>query len=610
MNKLKMTDLAGFAAELKQARSKYKGYLLFCTGSSCSNRGNNDLLAEMKRLVGEAGLENDYFPMATGCNGFCSAGPLMVVQPEGIFYQKLKLADLPLIVEQHLKGGKPVEKLMFKDPVTKEINPKIDEIGFFAGQKPIALRNRGKLNPENIEDYISMGGYESLREVLAQGDPEAVINEVIASGLRGRGGGGFNTGRKWEAGRKAANEKNEEIYVVCNANEFIRMGDSIISTDPHSVLEGMLIGAWAVGAKDGFIYIRQENELTMKRLHTALRQARELGLLGENILGTDFSFDISIHRAPEAFIAGESSAIMQSMSGRVAEPQAKYVHNTESGFRGKPTVLNNVETWANIPVVIAKGSEWFAENNTKIISLVGDINNTGQAEVPLRMPLRQIVEQIGGGVPAGRAVKAVQTGGSTGGIIPAENLDIPYTYCTLAEAGSIIGSGSVMVIDDHKCMVETARYFIEFLSGESCGKCTPCREGLFQMNKILTRICDGEGREGDLETLEELAITVKETSLCKLGVTAPNPVLTALKHFREEFEEHIRDKKCRAGVCKALVTYSINADKCVGCTLCARNCPVDAIAGEVKKLHVIDTEKCIKCGICYETCKFDAVEVK
>jgi NADH:ubiquinone oxidoreductase subunit F (NADH-binding) len=520
-----------------------------------------------------------------------------------------------------------VTRLLHKDPKTGKKNEKMAEIAFFAKQQLIALRNKGLIDPEQIDQYIARDGYKTLRHVLTELKPEQVIHEVKLSAIRGRGGGGFPAGVKWESGRKAAQQRNEVIYVVCNGDEGdpgAFMDRSIIETDPHSVLEGMAIGAYAVGAREGYIYIRKEYPLAQERLRIAIDQARARGLLGKNIFGTGFDFDIHIHRGAGAFVCGESTALMASMAGRPGEPRAKYIHNVEYGFRDKPTVLNNVETWANIPVILEKGGKWFAgigsgdvtenpwngSSGTKVFSLVGRIRNTGLVEVPMGITLREIIEDVGGGIPDGGKFKAVQTGGPSGGCLPASLLDMPVDFDSLTEAGSMMGSGGMIVMDEHTCMVDVARYFINFLVDESCGKCTPCREGLFALNRILTRICNGEGRPGDLELLEEISQTVQETSLCQLGGSAPNPVLSTLRYFREEYEEHIEHKRCPAGACKALVHYSINADKCTGCVACIKPCPSQAISGQLKKLHVLDQAKCIKCGICYEVCKFDAVEVR
>lgn len=625
MTVLKKDDLKKIADSENKKLSGYKGMLMVCTGTGCVSAKGFDILNKMKAVLKEKGLDNDYLAVGTGCSGFCAAGPIVVLQPGGIFYRKLKEKDIDEIVESHLIGGNPVERLLHKNPVTGEINKTMAEIGFFSKQQLIALRNRGLIDPENIDHYIARGGYESLRKVLEEKNPEGIIKEVIRSGIRGRGGGGFPTGVKWESGLKARKERDEVIYIACNADEGnpgAYSDRSIIEADPHSVIEGMLIGAYAVGSNDGYIYIRKEYPLATERLHKAIDAAREYGLLGKNILGSGFSFDIHVHLGAGAFVCGESTALMASLSGRAGEPRAKYIHNVEYGYRSKPTILNNVETWANIPVIIEKGAEWFASigtgdvsenpwngsSGTKVFSLVGDIRNTGLVEVPMSITLREIIEDIGGGIPNGRKFKAVQMGGFSGGCIPSDLLDIKVDFDSLREAGSMMGSGSIMVMDDHTCMVDMARYFVDFLVDESCGKCTPCREGLYALKNTLERLCKGEGKEGDIEFLEEVSRTIIDTSLCQLGGSAPNPVLSTLRYFREEYEEHIKEKKCRGGVCKALIKYTINQN-CTGCRACALQCPVEAISGEKEKLHTIDPGKCIKCGICYEVCKFDAVEV-
>ncbi|MCK4414392.1 MAG: NAD(P)H-dependent oxidoreductase subunit E [Candidatus Eisenbacteria sp.] len=620
-------DLDRIASEHQAARSQYKGMLMVCTGTGCVSAGGFAIRDRLQALLAERKLESDFLVVGTGCNGFCAMGPIVVVQPEGIFYQQVTEEDLTEIIEQHLLGGRPVERLLHKDPVSGAINPKMSDIGFFTKQQLIALRNKGLIDPENIEDYIARGGYRALRKALGAMTPADVRQQVLASGIRGRGGGGFPAGVKWEAGYQAAQERGEEIYIVCNGDEGdpgAFMDRSIVETDPHAVIEGMLLGAYAVGARQAFVYIRLEYPLALERLETALAQARAAGLFGERILGSDFSCDIQIHRGAGAFVCGESTALMASMSGRPGEPRAKYVHNVEYGYRDKPTVLNNVETWANIPPIIEKGAEWFARigtgdvrenpwngsSGTKVFALVGDIRNTGLVEVPMGITLREIVEEIGGGIPNGRAFKAIQTGGPSGGCLPADKLDMPVDFDSLTEAGSMMGSGGMIVMDEKICMVDVARYFVDFLLDESCGKCTPCREGLFALSRTLDRICRGEGRDGDIEFLEEVSKTVQETSLCQLGATAPNPILSTLQYFRDEYEEHIREGKCRAGVCKALIRYTIDAEKCNGCHACFKPCPTDAITGDPKAVHLIDEGKCIRCGICYEVCRFDAVEVR
>jgi len=619
-------DLDTVAAEERARAAGYKSMLMVCTGTGCVSANGFTIRDNLESLLAARGLSRDYLVVPTGCNGFCAMGPIVVVQPEGTFYQKVGVKDLEEIIDTHLLGGQPVARLLHADPVTGAVGRTAGEIGFFSKQQLIALRNKGLVDPENIDHYIARGGYAALRKAVTGMRPEEVIHEIIRSGLRGRGGGGFPAGVKWESALKAKQARNEVAYIVCNGDEGdpgAFMDRSIIETDPHAVIEGMLIGAFAVGATEGFIYIRKEYPLAMDRLHIALDQARARGLLGEDILGTGMRFDIKVHRGAGAFVCGESTALMASMSGRAGEPRAKYVHNVEYGYRDKPTVLNNVETWANVPVILEKGGAWFASigtgdvsenpwngsSGTKVFSLVGDIRNTGLVEVPMGIRLREIIEDIGGGIPNGRRFKAVQTGGPSGGCLPESLLDMPVDFDSLTEAGSMMGSGGMIVMDDHTCMVDVARYFIDFLVDESCGKCTPCREGLAALSHTLARICRGAGREEDLAFLEELSETVRETSLCQLGGSAPNPVLSTLRYFREEYLEHIREKRCRAGVCKELITYSIDAERCDGCAACGRACPNGAITGEPRKTHAILYDKCIKCGICIEVCKRGAVEV-
>ncbi|MBN1163600.1 MAG: NAD(P)H-dependent oxidoreductase subunit E [Candidatus Krumholzibacteriota bacterium] len=623
--RLKPQDLEKIVRREKKTASGYRAMLMVCTGTGCVSAKGFDIRNRLNEVIKERKLEKDYLVVGTGCNGFCAMGPIVVVQPEGTFYQQVRKTDVEEIV-QGLVEGQVVERLLHRDPVSKKVNEKMQDIAFFSKQQLIALRNKGLIDPENIDHYIARGGYQALKNVLAGMPPEDVRKEIIASGIRGRGGGGFPAGIKWESGSRAARERKEEIFVVCNADEGdpgAFMDRSIIETDPHSVIEGMCIGAYATGAREGLIYIRKEYPLAMERLKKAISQCRAYGLLGRNILHSGFDFDIHIHRGAGAFVCGESSALMASLAGKAGEPRSKYVHSVEYGFRDKPTVLNNVETWANIPVIVDKGASWFASigtgdvsenpwngsSGTKVFSLVGDIRNTGLVEVPMGITLREIVEEVGGGIPDGHRFKAVQTGGPSGGCLPESKLDMKVDFDSLTEAGSMMGSGGMIVMNDKTCMVDVARYFVDFLIDESCGKCTACREGLHLMSNLLGRICNGEGRAGDIEKLEELCDTVRETSLCQLGGSAPNPVLSTLKYFGDEYREHIEDKKCRAGICKALITYRISETNCTGCTLCAKRCPVKAISGEAKKVHTLDGGKCIKCGICYEVCKFDAVEV-
>jgi len=625
LEKLNGDSLEMIKAREEENRARYKGALMVCTGTGCVSAKGLNIHDSLKKELKERGLDNDYLVVKTGCNGFCAVGPIVVVQPQGVFYQKVSMEDIGSIIDDHLLGGNIVEELLYKDPQTEQTYTSMDEIEFFTEQQLIALRNKGLIDPENIDHYIARDGYKALAKTLEM-DSDAIIKEVTVSGIRGRGGGGFPAGVKWQSCKKAMEEREEPSYIVCNADEGdpgAFMDRSIIETDPHSVIEGMLIAAKALQAKEGFIYIRKEYPLAMERLEKALEQARSRGLLGDSIMGTDFSFDIHIHRGAGAFVCGESTALMASMSGKAGEPKAKYIHNTEYGYRDRPTVLNNVETWANIPEIILKGASWFADigtgevkenpwngsSGTKVFSLVGDVNNTGLVEVPMGITLHDIVYKVGGGIPDGRKFKAIQTGGPSGGCIPDDMLDMGVDFDSLTEAGSMMGSGGMIVMDDHTCMVDVARYFINFLIDESCGKCTPCREGLFALSKILTRITKGEGREDDLEQLQELSETIEASSLCQLGGTAPNPVLTTLRFFEDEYIKHIKDKICPAGVCTELITYSIN-DNCTGCVICAKNCPTEAVSGEPKELHTINQEDCIKCGICLESCKFNAVEVK
>lgn len=599
----------------------YRAHLMVCAGTGCVSSRALRVKEALERENKRHGLEGEVRIVPTGCNGFCALGPIMVVQPEGIFYHSLKEKDIPLLVEEHFIKGRPVKKLMYTPPEAKEPVSTMREIEFFSKQMPIVLRNRGLINPENIDEYIARDGYQALAKVLTSMTPEAVISEIHASGLRGRGGGGFPTGIKWASCRKA---KGDIKYVICNADEGdpgAFMDRSIVESDPHAVIEGMIIGAFAIGSHQGFVYIRKEYPLALERLMHAIKQAREYGLLGENIFGTGFNFDIEVHRGAGAFVCGESTALMASLEGKVGEPRAKYVHTVEQGLYNKPSNLNNVETWANVPQIILGGAKWFSSigtgdvsespwggsKGTKIFSLVGKVNNTGLVEVPMGITLREIIYEIGGGIQGNKRFKAVQTGGPSGGCLPEALLDLQVDFDSLTEAGSMMGSGGMIVMDENDCMVDVAKYFMEFLCDESCGKCVPCREGLHRMSEMLRAITEGKGKEEDIQTLEELSQVMIDGSLCALGTTAPNPVLSTLRYFRNEYEAHIKDKKCPAGVCKALITFSIDPEKCVGCGLCAANCPEKCITGEKKQVHTLDTSRCIKCGVCYDFCKFDAV---
>ncbi|MCX6601669.1 MAG: NADH-quinone oxidoreductase subunit NuoF [bacterium] len=600
---------------------------MVCAGTGCVANHSFEIKKALEDEVKKRGLENEVQVVATGCNGFCAEGPLMVVQPEGIFYHQVTIKDIPHLVEEHFLKGRPVQKLMYVPPDAKAPIPKMSDISFFNRQMLIALRNRGLIDPEKIDEAIGRGAYSALAKVLTAMTPPEVVSLIKASGLRGRGGGGFPTGIKWETCRKAHGEPK---YIICNADEGdpgAFMDRSIIEGDPHSVLEGMLIGAYAIGSHHGYIYIRQEYPLARERLTIAVQQAREYGLLGDNIFGTGFQFDIKVARGAGAFVCGESTALMASIEGRVGEPRAKYIHTVEHGLWNLPTCLNNVETWATVPEIILKGAEWFTSigtgdvsknpwggsKGTKVFSLTGKVKNTGLVEVPMGITLREIIYDIGGGIPKGKQFKSVQTGGPSGGFLPASLLDLQVDYEQLTEAGSMMGSGGMVVMDEDNCMVDMAKYFLAFTQDESCGKCTPCREGTMRMLETLERITQGKGREEDIQLLEDLSQFVMDASLCALGGSAPNPVLTSLRYFREEYITHIRDKKCPAHVCRELNVYTIDPGLCVtkghGCGVCRRQCPENAITGEKNVAHVVSQELCKKCGVCYDVCKFDAVKV-
>jgi len=594
----------------------YRAHLMVCTGTACVSCGSLEIKRVLEDEIRKQGLEDEILVVATGCNGFCGQGPIMAVQPDGVFYQKLTPKDIPYLVEEHFLKGRQVKKLMYTPSEKEAPIPKLSEIGFFKKQRLIALRNKGLIDPEKIDDYIARDGYKALAKALTSMSLEEIIKEIKDSGLRGRGGAGFPTGLKWEICRNA---RDNPKYIICNADEGdpgAYMDRSIIESDPHSVIEGMLIGAKAIGSHKGYMYIRSEYPLALKRFEIAIKQAKEYGLLGKNIFDTGFNFEIEIREGSGAFVCGEETSLIHSIEGISPEPRQRPPFPAQSGLWGKPTNINNVETWANVPRIILRGADWFASmgteksKGTKVFSLVGKINNTGLVEVPMGITLREVIYDIGGGIPGGKKFKAVQIGGPSGGVVPSSLLDLPIDYERLTEVGSMMGSGGMVVMDENTCMVDIAKYFLTFTNNESCGKCTSCREGSAAMLEVLTRISEGKGEKGDIDFLQELGQAVKDASQCGLGQTLPNPVLSSIKHFREEYEAHIKYKRCPAKVCKALIKYEVNDEKCTGCLLCDKECPTQAIIGEKKKPQTIDQSKCIKCGICYEVCKFDAIEVK
>jgi NADH:ubiquinone oxidoreductase subunit F (NADH-binding)/(2Fe-2S) ferredoxin/Pyruvate/2-oxoacid:ferredoxin oxidoreductase delta subunit len=590
--------------------------LLVCAGTGCVSCGAFKVKEAIEKELQKKKLQDEVMVIATGCNGFCERGPILMVHPDGVFYQQLKVDDIPFLIEEHLLKGRPVKKLMYIPPEEKEPIPRMKDIEFFKHQRLIVLRNRGRIDPEKVEEYIAFDGYEAMGKALSEMTPEKIISEITASGLRGRGGAGFPTGKKWATGRAA---KGSPKYLICNGDEGdpgAFMDRSVLEADPHAVLEGMVIGAKAIGAEKGFIYIRHEYPLAIKRVEIAIKQAKDSGLLGEDILGTGFSFDLEIVQGAGAFVSGEETALMASVEGRIAMPHQRPPYPAQKGLWNKPTVINNVETWATVPNIILRGAKWFSglgtrtSKGTKIFSLVGKINNTGLVEVPMGITLRDVVYGIGGGIPGGREFKAVQIGGPSGGCIPAKMLDLPVDYESLTGAGAMMGSGGLIVMDDKTCMVDIAKYFLNFLRDESCGKCVSCREGTQRMWEIVKKITEGKGTEKDLALLEEVAQTCKDASLCGLGQTAANPVLSTLQYFRHEYEAHILDRRCPAGVCTALIRYVVVAEKCTGCQACKNACPTQAIKGTLKDVHLIEQTKCIKCGACQEACRFEAIEAQ
>jgi len=605
--------LAALRSSLKKSREQIRHTIAVCGGTGCRAQGSESIRDVFVEEIKKAGLESTVDIKMSGCHGLCEMGPIVLINPGDIFYVRVKAEDVPEIVKETLIGGKHIDRLCYTGP-DKKVYTTYPEVPFYKHQERLILGLNGYIDPANIDDYIASGGYSGLAKVLSERTPEEVIELITASGLRGRGGGGFLTGRKWQTCRKAEGERR---FVICNADEGdpgAFMDRSIMEGNPHSVLEGMLIGAYAIESSEGYVYVRAEYPLAVKHMQEAISDARAYGLLGKNIMGTDFEFDVKISRGAGAFVCGESTALMASLEGKVGRPRAKYVHTVERGLWDMPSTLNNVETWANVPLIMDRGVDWYREigtegsKGTKIFSLVGKINNTGLVEVPMGITLREIIFDIGGGIPGGKAFKAVQTGGPSGGCISENMLDLPVDFDELTKAGSMMGSGGLIVMDEDTCMVDVARYFLNFLKDESCGKCVACREGITRMLEILERICMGEGVDGDTETLEEIGEYLVDTALCALGSTAANPVVTTLKYFRGEYDAHIKDKYCPAGVCKNLFNYSIDVELCKACGICKKHCPVEAVTGEKKQAHVIDLEKCIKCGVCFDACKFDAVK--
>ncbi len=606
-------QLENLRDKIRGKKGKREKVIVISAGTCGLARGAAKVIKECKKQISLYKLKDEVDIRITGCHGYCEVEPNIVIYPDGIFYQKLNPEDISEIFIETILGKKVIDRLLYKDSNNGSKYLTIEEIPFYKKQKRLLMENNLFVDPVNIEDYIAVGGYEALGKVLTEMGGEQVIEEVKKSGLRGRGGAGFPTGRKWEICRRV---KSDEKYIICNADEGdpgAYMDRSLLEGNPHSVIEGMIIGAYAIGATKGYVYVRDEYPLAVSNLGIALDQAHKYGLLGKEIFGRDFSFDIEVSKGSGAFVCGEETALMASIEGKRGIPRQRPPYPAQKGLMGKPTNINNVETWANVPLIINKGADWYSKigtegsKGTKIFSLVGKINNTGLVEVPMGIKLSEIIYDIGGGIPKGKEFKAIQTGGPSGGCIPKELIDLPVDYESLTEAGSIMGSGGMIVMDEDTCMVDVAKYFLNFLRDESCGKCVSCREGTQRMYEIVNEITEGNGKEGDIELLEELAEAVRDASMCGLGQTAANPILSTIRYFREEYKKHIYDKRCPAGVCKPLYEMYILADKCPGCMVCLRNCPSKAITGEKKKPHVINTELCTKCGICIELCKFDAI---
>ncbi len=607
------------AAEVVATRVEHKDNgvrdVLVCGGTGCTSSGSANIIKVLEEEIAKNGLTDKVNIIKTGCFGLCALGPIMIVYPEGTFYSKTEASHIPEIVEQHLKNGQPVKKYLYQETVEGDVIKSLNDTAFYKKQHRVALRNCGVISPEHVEEYIARDGYQALYKALTQMTPDEVIDTVLKSGLRGRGGAGFPTGKKWSLARNLVKDADQK-YVCCNADEGdpgAFMDRSVLEGDPHTVIEAMAIAGYAIGANQGYIYVRAEYPIAVERLQIAIKQAEEIGMLGNNIFGTDFSFRLGLRLGAGAFVCGEETALMTSIEGNRGEPRPRPPFPAVKGLFGKPTVLNNVETYANVCQIILNGPEWFASmgteksKGTKVFALGGKIHNTGLVEVPMGTTLRTVIEEIGGGIPNGKKFKAAQTGGPSGGCIPPQHLDIPIDYDNLISIGSMMGSGGLIVMDEDNCMVDIAKFFLEFTVDESCGKCTPCRIGTKRLYEILTKITEGKATMEDLDKLEKLCYYIKDNALCGLGQTAPNPVLSTLRYFREEYIAHVKDKKCPAGVCKSLLSYKILPDKCKGCSLCSKKCPVGAISGELRSPFKIDTSKCIKCGVCASNCKFGAI---